>query len=126
MLLSELHLSKMDGVNITRVFRAGMTLFPCQNLRLQMGDQVYCVGPERSVARLAAALGNQVKKLDHPNVVTIFLGIAAGILLGSLPLAVPGMPAALKLGLAGGPLASNSQNGTTFLSNWNTINQIAN
>ena len=104
MLLSELHLSKMDGVNITRVFRAGMTLFPYQNLRLQMGDQVYCVGPERSVARLAAALGNQVKKLDHPNVVTIFLGIAAGILLGSLPLAVPGMPAALKLGLAGGPL----------------------
>lgn len=104
MRLAELHLSKMDGVNITRVFRAGMTLFPYQNLHLQMGDQVYCVGPERSIARLASLLGNQVKKLDHPNIISIFLGIAVGIILGYLPLAIPGMPVPLKLGLAGGPL----------------------
>ncbi len=104
MRLGELHLSRYDGVNITRVFRAGMTLFPYQNLHLQMGDQVYCVGPERSIARLADRLGNQVQKLDHPNIISIFLGIALGILIGFIPIAIPGMPVPLKLGLAGGPL----------------------
>ena len=69
-----------------------------------MGDELYCVGPENSVKRLAERLGNQVKRLEHPNLVTIFLGIAIGILFGSLPLAIPGMPVPLKLGLAGGPL----------------------
>lgn len=104
MRLGELHLSRYDGVNITRVFRAGMTLFPYQNLHLQMGDQVYCVGPQRSVERLADRLGNQVQKLDHPNIISIFLGIVLGILLGFLPIAIPGMPVPLRLGLAGGPL----------------------
>ena len=103
MRLGELHLSRYDGVNITRVFRAGMTLFPYQNLHLQMGDQVYCVGPQRSIERLADRLGNQVQKLDHPNIISIFLGIVLGILLGFLPIAIPGMPV-LRLGLAGGPL----------------------
>jgi len=65
---------------------------------------VYCVGPERSIRRLADKLGNQEKKLDHPNLISIFLGIAVGILFGSLPIAIPGMPVPLKLGLAGGPL----------------------
>lgn len=104
MRLGELHLSRFDGVNITRVFRAGMTLFPYQNLHLQMGDQVYCVGPQRSIERLADRLGNQVQKLDHPNIISIFLGIMLGILLGFLPIAIPGMPVPLRLGLAGGPL----------------------
>ena len=104
MRLGELHLSRYDGVNITRVFRAGMTLFPYQNLHLQMGDQVYCVGPQRSMERLADRLGNQVQKLDHPNIISIFLGIVLGILLGFLPIAIPGMPVPLRLGLAGGPL----------------------
>ena len=104
MRLGELHLSRYDGVNITRVFRAGMTLFPYQNLHLQMGDQVYCVGPQRSIERLADRLGNQVQKLDHPNILSIFLGIVLGILLGFLPIAIPGMPVPLRLGLAGGPL----------------------
>lgn len=104
MRLGELHLSRYDGVNITRVFRAGMTLFPYQNLHLQMGDQVYCVGPQRSSERLADRLGNQVQKLDHPNIISIFLGIVLGILLGFLPIAIPGMPVPLRLGLAGGPL----------------------
>lgn len=104
MRLGELHLSRYDGVNITRVFRAGMTLFPYQNLHLQMGDQVYCVGPQRSIERLADRLGNQVQKLDHPNIISIFLGIVLGILLGFLPIAIPGMPVPLRLGLAGGPL----------------------
>ncbi len=100
----DLHLSKFDGVNITRIFRAGMTLFPYNNLHLQLGDRVYCVGPERSVARLADKLGNQEKKLYHPNLVSIFLGMVIGILFGSLPIAIPGLPVPLKLGLAGGPL----------------------
>lgn len=104
MRLGELHLSRYDGVNITRVFRAGMTLFPYQNLHLQMGDQVYCVGPQRSIERLADRLGNQVQKLDHPNIISIFLGIVLGILLGFLPIAISGMPVPLRLGLAGGPL----------------------
>lgn len=104
MRLHELHLSRYDGVNITRVFRAGMTLFPYSNLHLQLGDVVYCVGPERAIRRLADTLGNQEKKLDHPNLISIFLGIAVGILFGSLPIAIPGMPVPLKLGLAGGPL----------------------
>lgn len=104
MRLGELHLSRYDGVNITRVFRAGMTLFPYQNLHLQMGDQVYCVGPQRSIERLADRLGNQMQKLDHPNIISIFLGIVLGILLGFLPIAIPGMPVPLRLGLAGGPL----------------------
>ena len=102
--LGDLHLSRYDGVNITRVFRAGMTLFPFQQLHLQIGDQVYCVGPEKSVERLASTLGNQSGKLDAPNVALIFLGLFAGVFLGSVPIALPGMPVPLKLGLAGGPL----------------------
>ena len=104
MTLRALALNQMDGVNITRVFRAGMTLFPYSNLHLQVGDQVYCVGPEPALQRLETLLGNKMKKLYHPNIFTIFVGLAFGIVLGSIPIAVPGMPAPLKLGLAGGPL----------------------
>lgn len=104
MTLKALALNQMDGVNITRVFRAGMTLFPYSNLHLQVGDQVYCVGPEPALQRLETLLGNKMKKLYHPNIFTIFVGLAFGIVLGSIPIAVPGMPAPLKFGLAGGPL----------------------
>lgn len=104
MTLKALALNQMDGVNVTRVFRAGMTLFPYSNLHLQVGDQVYCVGPEPALQRLETLLGNKMKKLYHPNIFTIFVGLAFGIVLGSIPIAVPGMPAPLKLGLAGGPL----------------------
>ena len=104
MTLKALALNQMDGVNITRVFRAGMTLFPYSNLHLQVGDQVYCVGPEPALQRLETLLGNKMKKLYHPNIFTIYVGLAFGIVLGSIPIAVPGMPAPLKLGLAGGPL----------------------
>ncbi len=103
--MRDLHLSRLDGgVNITRVYRNGIQLFPHKALRLQLGDKVYCVGPERSIARLASLLGNQVQKLDHPNIIVIFLGILIGVLIGSVPLAIPGIPVPLKLGLAGGPL----------------------
>ncbi len=102
--VGDLHLSRYDGVNITRIFRAGMTLFPYNNLHLQLGDRIKCVGPERSIRRLADKVGNQEKKLEHPNLISIFLGIALGIIVGSLPIVIPGMPVPLKLGLAGGPL----------------------
>lgn len=102
--LGELHFNSMYGVNVTRVNRSGMDLFASRQLTLQVGDRVMVVGPQDAVERVAGLLGNQLKRLDHPNIVTIFVGILCGILFGSLPLAIPGVPTPVKLGLAGGPL----------------------
>lgn len=102
--LGELHFSSMYGVNVTRVNRSGMDLFAARQLRLQVGDRVMVVGPQDAIERVANLLGNQLRRLDHPNIVTIFIGILCGILFGSLPIAIPGMPTPVKLGLAGGPL----------------------
>ena len=102
--LGELHFSSMYGVNVTRVNRSGMDLFAARQLTLQVGDRVMVVGPQDAVERVAELLGNQLKRLDHPNIVTIFVGILVGILFGSLPIAFPGIPTPVKLGLAGGPL----------------------
>lgn len=102
--LGELHFNSMYGVNVTRVNRSGMDLFASRQLTLQVGDRVMVVGPQDAVERVAGLLGNQLKRLDHPNIVTIFVGILCGILFGSLPLAIPGIPTPIKLGLAGGPL----------------------
>ena len=102
--LGEMHFSSMYGVNVTRVNRSGMDLIAARNLRLQVGDRVMMVGPQDAIERVAGVLGNQLKRLDHPNIVTIFVGILCGIIFGSLPIAVPGMPTPVKLGLAGGPL----------------------
>lgn len=102
--LGELHFSSMYGVNVTRVNRSGMDLFAARNLRLQVGDRVMVVGTQDAIERVASLLGNQLKRLDHPNIVTIFVGILCGIFFGSLPIAIPGMPTPVKLGLAGGPL----------------------
>lgn len=102
--LGELHFSSMYGVNVTRVNRSGMDLFAARQLRLQVGDRVMVVGPQDAIERVASLLGNQLRRLDHPNIVTIFVGILCGILFGSLPIAIPGMPTPVKLGLAGGPL----------------------
>lgn len=102
--LGELHFSSMYGVNVTRVNRSGMDLFAARQLILQVGDRVMVVGPQDAIERVADLLGNQLKRLDHPNIVTIFIGIFCGILFGSLPIALPGMPTPVKLGLAGGPL----------------------
>ena len=98
--IEQLHLSRFDGVNITRVNRAGVTFFPYDSLRLQLGDSLYCVGPTNAVARLAALMGNEEKHLEKPNVFAIFLGIAFGLIVGSIPITIPTMPAAIKLGLA--------------------------
>ena len=90
------------GINITRVNRAGVDLIPYQGMELQVGDKVMVVGPEAAVAAAEKVLGNSLKKLDHPNLLPIFIGIALGVLLGSLPLM--NIPQPVKLGLAGGPL----------------------
>lgn len=102
--LGSLHFRSMYGVNVTRINRSGMDLFADPNLVLQVGDRVMVVGQQDAVERVAGVLGNQLKRLDTPNIVTIFVGIFLGILLGSLPIAFPGIPTPVKLGLAGGPL----------------------
>ena len=102
--LGDMHFRSMFGVNITRVNRSGMDLFADPHLTLQVGDRVMVVGQQDAVERVASVLGNSLRRLDHPNIVTIFVGIFLGILLGSLPIAFPGMPTPVKLGLAGGPL----------------------
>ncbi len=94
-------INRVDGINITHIFRADMTLFLSANLHLQVSDLIYCIGPDIAVSRLES---NQLKKLDHPNILTIFIGLCVGIFVDSIPLAVPGLPVPLKLGLAGGPL----------------------
>ena len=99
---SDLRLRTRYGINITRVHRAGVDLIPYQGMELQVGDKVMVVGPEAAVAQAEKVLGNSLKKLDHPNLLPIFIGIALGILLGTLPLM--NIPQPVKLGLAGGPL----------------------
>ena len=100
----QLHFSSVYGVNVTRISRSGMNLFADRNLRMQVGDKIVVVGPEDAVDRVASLMGNSVKRLDHPNLVTIFVGILVGIIFGSIPFAFPGVPTPVKLGLAGGPL----------------------
>ena len=102
--LASMHFSSVHGVNVTRVTRHGMDIFASASLTLQVGDRVMVVGPEDAVDRVAKKMGNSVKRLDHPNIATIFVGIILGLIFGSLPLAIPGMPVPVKLGLAGGPL----------------------
>ncbi len=102
--LGQMHFSSVHGVNVTRVTRQGMDLFASLDLALQVGDRVMVVGPEDAVNHVAKVLGNSIKRLDAPNIATIFLGIIIGIIFGSLPIAIPGMPVPLKLGIAGGPL----------------------
>lgn len=102
--LGQMHFSSAYGVNITRVTRQGMDLFAIPSLSLQVGDRIMVVGPEDAVNRVAAVMGNSIKRLDAPNIATIFVGVFIGILFGSIPVAIPGIPVPIKLGIAGGPL----------------------
>ena len=102
--LGKMHFSSVYGVNVTRITRQGMDLFASRNHHFHTGDRVMVVGPEENVNRVAELMGNSVKRLDAPNIATIFIGILIGLIFGSIPLAIPGMPVPLKLGLAGGPL----------------------
>ncbi|WP_027455983.1 putative transporter [Xylanibacter brevis] len=98
----QMHFSSVYGVNVTRVTRHGMDIFASPSLPLQVGDRIMVVGPQDAVDRVAHIMGNSIKRLDAPNIATIFVGIIVGIIFGSLPF-VPGMPL-MKLGIAGGPL----------------------
>lgn len=99
-----LHFSSVYGVNVTRIRRGDTMLYADRNLRMQVGDKIVVVGPEDAVNRVATLMGNSVKKLDTPNLAMIFIGIVMGLVLGSLPIFIPGVPTPVKLGLAGGPL----------------------
>ena len=100
--MASMHFSSVYGVNVTRVTRHGIDLFASAGLPLQVGDKIMVVGPEDAVDRVATKMGNSIKRLNAPNIATIFVGIFLGIIFGSLPF-IPGMPL-MKLGIAGGPL----------------------
>ncbi len=102
--LGELHLGSIYDVTITRVVRSGTELFASASLILQVGDRLTVVGKESSVTAVAQRVGNEIKRLDAPNIATIFIGIMVGVLFGSIPFSIPGIPTPMKLGLAGGPL----------------------
>ena len=103
-MLSQLKIRNNFGASITRVNRSGVDLVATPQLQLQMGDRVTIVGSELAVSHAEKVLGNSMKRLDHPNLIPIFLGIALGCILGSTPFVFPGIPQPVKLGLAGGPL----------------------
>lgn len=102
--LASMHFSSVHGVNVTRITRHGLDLFASASLPMQVGDKIMVVGPEDAVDRVANKMGNSIRRLNAPNIATIFVGIILGIIFGSLPVAIPGMPVPLRLGIAGGPL----------------------
>ena len=102
--LGDLRLRNSFGINITRVNRAGIDLLPSRSLRLQIGDRVTIVGEVRAIENAGRILGNEAKQLRTPNLTSVFIGIVIGLILGSIPFAIPGMSMPVKLGIAGGPI----------------------
>ena len=102
--LGDLGLRHTFDITITRVKRAGVDMVASPMLILQLGDRVTVVGEKKNVENVKSLIGDSVKRLDQPQLTSIFLGIALGVLLGSLPIFFPGMPVPVKLGMAGGPL----------------------
>lgn len=102
--LGQLHLGSVYNVTITRIVRSGTELFASSSLVLQVGDRLSVVGSESAIKSVANRIGNEMKRLDTPNITTMFVGILLGIIVGAVPIALPGMPTPLKLGIAGGPL----------------------
>ena len=102
--LGSLHLRNHYGVNITRVYRSGVQLLATAGLTLQLGDRLTIVGEAASVHNVEKVLGNAVKSLKEPNLVAVFVGIILGLMLGAIPISIPGISAPVKLGLAGGPI----------------------
>jgi len=102
--LGELQLRQIYGVNVTRVTRAGVDLVARPGVRLQLGDEIRVVGSDESIAKVRNLVGDSQKHLNEPNLIGIFIGIALGVLIGSIPFVFPGIPQPVKLGLAGGPL----------------------
>ena len=102
--LGDLRLRNSYGINITRVNRAGIDLLPSRNLRLQLGDKLTIVGEGRAIDNVSAILGNEAKRLNNPNLLSLFIGIILGLILGSIPIMLPGISTPIKLGIAGGPI----------------------
>lgn len=102
--LGSLRLRKHYGVNISRVNRGGLQLLATPDLRLLLGDRIIVVGHREAIKNVEKEVGNAVKMLDEPNLITVFLGMTLGLILGSIPIALPGISAPVKLGLAGGPI----------------------
>ena len=102
--LGDLRLRNSYGINITRVNRAGIDLLPSRSLRLQVGDKLTIVGEARAIDNVSAILGNEAKRLSTPNLLSIFIGIVMGLIVGSIPITLPGISTPIKLGIAGGPI----------------------
>lgn len=102
--LGSLRLRNLYNINITRINRAGIVLLPSPKLRLQVGDKLTIVGEAPAVNNVSKILGNEVKQLETPNLMEIFIGIVLGVMLGSVPIPIPGMSEPVTLGIAGGPI----------------------
>ncbi len=110
--LGALKLRKLYGVNISRINRNGVQLLATPDLRLLLGDRITVVGEDQSIKNVEKALGNAVADLDEPNLISVFVGMTLGLLLGSIPIALPGISMPVKLGLAGGPIIAGILMGT--------------
>ncbi len=102
--LASLRLRNHYGINISRVYRSGVQLLATPDLRLQLGDRLTVVGEAEDIRRVEKILGNAVKSLNEPNLAAVFIGLILGLVLGSIPVALPGISVPVKLGLAGGPI----------------------
>ena len=102
--LSSLRLRNNYGINISRVYRSGVQLLATPDLVLQLGDRLTVVGEAADIKRVESILGNAVQSLNEPNLVSVFIGMVLGLIVGSIPLSVPGISLPVKLGLAGGPI----------------------
>jgi AspT/YidE/YbjL antiporter-like protein len=102
--LGSLRLRNKYGINISRVFRSGVQLLATPDLTLQLGDRLTVVGEQSAILNVEKVLGNAVKSLKEPNLVAVFIGIVLGLILGAVPISIPGISAPVKLGLAGGPI----------------------
>lgn len=102
--LGSLHLRNHYGINISRVYRSGVQLLATAELTLQLGDRLTVVGEAPAIHNVEKVLGNAVKSLKEPNLVSVFIGMTLGLILGAIPIGLPGISAPVKLGLAGGPI----------------------
>ncbi|MDO4783207.1 MAG: putative transporter [Capnocytophaga felis] len=102
--LGEINVREKYGVTISRVYRAGIEFVPTKDTKLQFGDTITVVGDEEHIKLIEKVFGNSKKRLQHPHIAELFFGIVLGVILGSIPLYIPGMSSPVKLGLAGGPL----------------------
>lgn len=102
--LGEINVREKYGVTVSRVFRAGIEFVPTRDTKLQFGDTITVVGDEEHIKLTEKVFGNSKKRMQHPHIAELFFGIVLGVLLGSIPFSIPGVPIPVKLGLAGGPL----------------------